>query len=211
MSTDARTEIILVEIKVYEKDLQELASEYERIHANYISSLREKNSTETKRLLLQLDNLNQEIQLLAEEIAQRIKKINTDNDFGDYKDTIVKKKSDLNTLVNKLTVDETKIKRLLHDTIDLDGKNETLRIQQKTSTYYLFLYALLSILLIYLSLRMFTITEIGLIENIVLIIAVLAIIYLGWVLISGWWAAAVTAAKNNLEYDSSSVLYRMLN
>ena len=76
------TEIILVEVSVYEKNLKELLAEYERMHANYVSSLRDKNMADANRLLLQLESMNQEIQLLTEEISQKIKQINQENKFG---------------------------------------------------------------------------------------------------------------------------------
>jgi len=211
MSTGTNTEIILVEVRVYEKNLKELLSEYQRLHASYINVLREKNITESKRLLLQLESLNQEIQLLAEEISQRIKKINVNKEYGTYKSDIVKKKGDLNTLVNKMSIDETNIKKLLYDTIDLDGKNETLRVQQKSSIYYISFYTLVTMVLIFLSFRMFSTTEADPIENVVLFLAILAVVYLGWMTFSSWGSFVVDSAQNNLTYDSSSLLYRMLN
>jgi septal ring factor EnvC (AmiA/AmiB activator) len=75
------TEIILVEVSVYEKNLKELVAEYERIHVNYISRLREKNMQDAKRFLLQLESMNQEIQLLTEEISQKIKQITQENKY----------------------------------------------------------------------------------------------------------------------------------
>jgi hypothetical protein len=204
------TEIILVEVSVYEKNLKELLSEYERIHANYISSLRDKNMTDAQRLLLQLESMNQEIQLLTEEISQKIKQINQENKFGGYKDAVQTKKNDLNALNSKMVADETQIKKLLHDTIDLDGKNESLRLQQNSSMYYIYFSILL---VIFLSILMFKFSGSGesdRIENIVFFLAILLIIYFSYTTIFGWGTYLVSSS-NNINYDSSSLMYRMLN
>lgn len=205
------TEIILVEVSVYEKNLKELLSEYERIHANYVSSLRDKNMTDAKRLLLQLESMNQEIQLLTEEISQKIKQINQENKFGGYKDAVQTKKNDLNALNSKMVADETQIKKLLHDTIDLDGKNESLRLQQKTSMYYIYFSILVVIFLSILMFRFSGSGESDRTENIVFFLAIILIVYSCWATISGWSTSLVSSASNNINYDSSSLMYRMLN
>jgi hypothetical protein len=205
------TEIILVEVSVYEKNLKELLSEYERIHANYISSLRDKNMADAKRLLLQLESMNQEIQLLTEEISQKIKQINQENKFGGYKDAVQTKKNDLNSLNSKMVADETHIKKLLHDTIDLDGKNESLRLQQTSSMYYIYFAILVVIFLSILMFRFSSSTESDRIENIVFFLAILLIIYFCWTTIFGLGTSLVSSASNNINYDSSSLMYRMLN
>ena len=205
------TEIILVEVSVYEKNLKELLAEYERMHANYVSSLRDKNMADANRLLLQLESMNQEIQLLTEEISQKIKQINQENKFGGYKDAVQTKKNDLNALNNKMVADEAHIKKLLHDTIDLDGKNESLRLQQTSSMYYIYFSILVVIFLSILMSRFSGSGESDRIENIVFFLAIILIVYVCWSTIFGLGTSLVSSASNNINYDSSSLMYRMLN
>ena len=205
------TEIILVEVSVYEKNLKELLAEYERMHANYVSSLRDKNMADANRLLLQLESMNQEIQLLTEEISQKIKQINQENKFGGYKDAVQTKKNDLNALNNKMVADEAHIKKLLHDTIDLDGKNESLRLQQTSSMYYIYFSILVVIFLSILMFRFSGSGESDRIENIVFFLAIILIVYVCWSTIFGLGTSLVSSASNNINYDSSSLMYRMLN
>ena len=205
------TEIILVEVSVYEKNLKELLSEYERIHTNYINSLRNKNMVDSKRILLQLESMNQEIKLLSEEISQRINLINQKNEFGNYKNAVQNKKNDLISLNSKMIADETHIKKLLQDSIDLDGKNESLRLQQKTSLYYIYFTIICVICLSVLFFKFYISTESDPIENIVLFLAIVLIVYFFQATIFGWATSLVSFASNNINYDSSSLMYRMLN
>lgn len=205
------TEIILVEVSVYEKNLKELLSEYERIHTNYINSLRNKNMVDSKRILLQLESMNQEIKLLSEEISQRINLINQKNEFGNYKNAVQNKKNDLISLNSKMIADETHIKKLLQDSIDLDGKNESLRLQQKTSLYYIYFTIICVICLSVLFFKFYSSTESDPIENIVFFLAIVLMVYFFRATIFGWATSLVSFASNNINYDSSSLMYRMLN
>jgi hypothetical protein len=179
------TEIILVEVSVYEKNLKELLSEYERIRTNYVASLQANNTADTKRILLQLESMNQEIQLLATEISDKIKKINEENKYDNYKSAVQTKKDDLNNLNNKMTADEIQIKQLLHDMIDLNGKNETLRLQQKANIHYIYFGIIFLIFLSILYFRLVVSTEQSPIENIVFFLAIVLLIYFCWRAIFG--------------------------
>ena len=205
------TEIILVEVNVYEKNLKELISEYERIHANYVSSLQNKNMADANRLLVQLESMNQEIQLLSQEISQKIQRINQENKYGNYKNAIQQKTDDLHRVYARMVEDEKHINSVLHDMIDLDGKNDSLRLQQKTSLYYIY-FAIIVITIISLLFVKFAMsTEQDPIENTLLILGILLLLYFSWNTISRWISVVETVAKNNLSYDSSSLMYRMLN
>jgi len=178
------TEIILVEVNVYEKNLKELIAEYERINTNYISSLKNKNMEDANRLLVQLESMNQEIQLLSQEISQKIQKINQENKYGNYKNTIQQKSDELNRVYSKMVEDEKHINSVLHDMIDLDGKNESLRLQQKTSLYYIY-FAIIVIAIISLLFVKFSMsTEQHPIENTLLILGILLLLYFCWNTIS---------------------------
>ncbi len=205
------TEIILVEVNVYEKNLRELISEYERIHANYVSSLQNKNMADANRLLVQLESMNQQIQLLSQEISQKIQRINQENKYGNYKNAIEQKTVDLQRIYTKMVEDERQINSIIHDATDLDGKNESLRLQQKTSLYYIY-FAIIVITIISLLFVKFAIsTEQDPRENILLILGILLLLYFSWNTISRWISIVETVAKNNLSYDSSSLMYRILN
>ena len=48
-------------------------------------------------------------------------------------------------------------------------------------------------------------------ENILLILGILLLLYFSWNTISRWISVVETVTKNNLSYDSSSLMYRILN
>ena len=49
------------------------------------------------------------------------------------------------------------------------------------------------------------------IENIVFFLAIILIVYVCWSTIFGLGTSLVSSASNNINYDSSSLMYRMLN
>lgn len=202
------TEIIQVELNVYEKNLNLLLAEYKTLHEKYVNSIKQKNSGESTTLLSKLDSMNQQIQLLSSEIISKIEQINSNNQYGKYKGDIVKKKAELNNLNSKMNADEAKIKQLMHDMIDLDGKNETMRVKHKASIYFIFFYILFIGILIYLCFRMINSSQADPLENILLVLAILLLIYIFWSKIMG---GVSSIAETNITYDSSSFLYRMLN
>ena len=187
------TDIIFVGLNVYEKNLAKLLVDYEAVHTKYIEGLKQNPTSGGKVYLIQLDNLNKEILALVEEINQNVSKINSDDKFGKYKDDIIKKKSELNALNNKLVNDETIIKDLMYDTIDLDGKNETFRLQHKSSIYTIFFYIIFLFYLGYLLTRMFASAESDPIENKILALAILVLIYNFWNAIYG--GASIATSK----------------
>ncbi len=202
----SNTESILIEVNVYEKNLQLLIAEYERVHSNYINALRTKNIVESKVLLEKIKSLNQEIQSLTSEITNKINQMNEENIQERYKDEIGKKKDDLNSLNNKMRVDETRINNLLDDTIDLDGHNETLRLQHKSSMYYMSFYIIIFMIILILLVRMFISTEADPLENIALFLGILFLLYyFRDIIISSF------TLPSFIKYDSTSFLYRMLN
>jgi len=205
------TENVLVEVSVDEKNLKDLVAEYERIHANYITALESQNTTDIQRILMQLETMNQEIQLLAKEMSDKINKINSDNKHVEYKEAIHQKRNDLNYFNNKMVADGTRIKNLMHDMSDLDGRNEMLRIQQITSTNFMYLYFVIIIILSILFYKFVISTEQDPIENIVLFLAIVLLLYFYRAKIMAWISDSVSVIRTNITYDSSSLLYRMLN
>ena len=106
-------------------------------------------------------------------------------------------------LNNKMITDETRIKKLLHDTIDLDGKNESLRLQQKSSMYYIY-FAIIVVVLISIFFFKFVIsTEQHPLENSVLVLIILLIVYVCWATLFGWSTSLVSSVSNNINYYSS--------
>lgn len=187
------TDIIFVGLNVYEKNLAKLLVDYEAVHNKYIEGLRQNPTSGGKVYLVELESLNKEILALIDEINQNVSKLNSDDKYGKYKDDIIKKKNDLNALNTKLVNDESIIKDLMYDTIDLDGKNETFRLQHKASIYTIFFYIIFLFYMGYLLTRMFTSTETDPMENKILALAILILIYNFWNLIYG--GASIATSK----------------
>jgi hypothetical protein len=193
------TEIIFVELNIYEKNLSQLVEKYQSVHNNYTNSLRQKNKVEASILLKQLDSLNQEILMLLDDIGKRIEKINNDKKYSNYKNDIMKKRSDLNTLNDKMVSDEKKIKELMFDLIDLDGKNETFKLEHKSSVYYIFLYMLIIIILCIVMFKTISSVEPNRIETLILCLAIIVLLYQFRNKIFGAGESLLTTAEDKVE------------
>lgn len=180
------TEVIFVELKLYETNLAKLLTNYEETHTNYLNSVRQQNKIASVIYLRKLEDLNSEILLLMAEMSQSIVKINNDEKYATYKANIVKKMTDLNTLNDKMQTDQTTIKGLMDEMYDLDGKNESLRLKQKSNLYYIIISLIFIIIIIYALIHIFASNESNTLENIILVLAILFLLSLFWYMFYGW-------------------------
>jgi hypothetical protein len=190
------TEVIFVELKLYETNLAKLLTTYELAHKNYLDSIRQKKQAESQLYLTQMNDLNLELLLLMREISQNIVKINNDDKYVKYKTDIAKKMADLNTLYSKIQEDDKNIKELMLELNDLDGKNATFQIQHKTNSYYITLYLVLIGIIIFLLIRISLSSESMPYEIVVLILAILFLGYSYWDNVSSWTETKAKKAGN---------------
>ena len=190
------TEVIFVELKLYETNLANLLTTYELAHKNYLDSIRQKKQAESKLYLTQMNDLNLELLLLMREISQNIVKINNDDKYAKYKTEIAKKMADLNTLYSKIQEDDKNIKGLMLELNDLDGKNATFQIQHKTNSYYITLYLVLIGIIIFLLVRISLSSESMPYEIVVLILAIMFLGYSYWDNVSSWTETKAKKAGN---------------
>ena len=180
------TEVIFVELKLYETNLATLLTTYELAHKNYLDSIKQKNVAASQMYLTQMNDLNLELLLLMAEISQNIVKINNDEKYAKYKAEIATKMTELNTLYSKMQADQKTIKDLIFDFTDLDGKNATARIQNKENRYSMTLYLFLIGLILFFLIRFSLTSEPSPYETIVLVLAILLLIYMYWKSFSTW-------------------------
>ena len=197
----------MTELYIYEKNLSQMISEYEKLYANYLNSVRlEKNGgPPAATALLKLSSLNQDIVFLLEEIFHKINNNNSNN--KKYKDEKSKKRDDLNVLNDKMRADEAKINALLNNTISLDGKNETLRLKTKSSMYYNTINVILIVILCILFARVITSSETDLTETVVLLLGLIWLFYSYRVYIISW----LSYIKDFIGNITYSLLYRLLD
>ena len=188
------TEVIFVELKLYETNLATLLTTYELAHKNYLDSIKQKNVAASQMYLTQMNDLNLELLLLMAEISQNIVKINNDEKYAKYKAEISTKMTELNTLYSKMQADQKTIKDLIFDFTDLDGKNATARIQNKENRYSMTLYLFLIGLILFFLIRFSLASEPSPYETIVLVLAILLLIYMYWKSFSTWTETKVIKA-----------------
>ena len=169
--------IYMDELSIYEKNLSQLLDNYEKARVKYINDLRIQKGGGAPATVSAMASLNQEIMFLMEEISSKINKINNDSANTKYADEIDKKKSIINVLNAKMRVDGAKINALLNDTINLDGKNESIRLQQKTNLYYLTFYTIFIIILGVLFIRIISSSETDLNETVLLLLGLVWLFY----------------------------------
>jgi hypothetical protein len=188
------TDVIFVELKLYETNLATLLTTYELAHKNYIDSIKQKNVAASQMYLTQMNDLNLELLLLMAEISQNIVKINNDEKYAKYKAEIATKMTELNTLYSKMQADQKTIKDLIFDFTDLDGKNATARIQNKANRYSMTLYLFLIGLILFFLIRFSLASEPSPYETVVLVLAILLLIYMYWKSFSTWTETKVIKA-----------------
>jgi hypothetical protein len=204
------TEVIFVELKLYETNLTKLVTTYEIAHQNYLDSISQKNIDASKIYLNQMNDLNQEIMLLMGEISQNITKLNNDDKYTKYKSEIAQKTTDLNALYQKMQVDEQTIKGLMHDLIDLDGKNQTYQLQHAMNRSHITFYLILLWVIIYVFIRLSAAIITGGTEPIpyettILFLAIGVLVVLYWNNVAEWTSSVkikagsvTTSVYNNL-------------
>jgi hypothetical protein len=190
------TEVIFVELKLYETNLATLLTTYEIAHKNYLDSMTQRNVDASQLYLTQMNDLNLELLLLMSEISQTIEKINHDDKYTKYKAAIATKMTDLNTLYSKLQEDQKTIKGLMFDLIDLDGKNANFRIQNKATIYSMTLSLLLIGVMLFFIVRFSLSSEPSPYETVVLVLAILLFIYMFWKTLSTWTETKIVKAAS---------------
>ena len=197
------------ELSIYENNLSKLLDNYEKAQTKYINDLRITTSQggaapATASAIAAMASLNQQITFLLEEISSKINKLNQTSDNADL---IAKKKSVINDLNSKMRDDGDKINALLNDTVNLDGKNESIRLQTKTTLYYLTFYTITIVIIGILFVRIITNSETSLNETILLILAIALVVYQFRETIMRWF----NSMRTYLGDASYSWLARMIN
>ena len=219
------------ELNIYENNLSKLLDNYEKAQKKYINDLRLAQggaapatasaiaggaapltpqtsqggaAPATASAIAAMASLNQEITFLLEEISSKINKINQTSANADV---IAKKKAVINDLNSKMRDDGDKINALLNDTVNLDGKNESIRLQTKTSLYYLTFYTIIIIIIGILFVRIMANSETSLNETILLVLAIALVVYQFKDRIKDWF----DSIRTYLGDGSYSWLARMIN
>lgn len=200
------TEVIFVELKLYETNLATLLTTYELAHKNYLDSMKQKNVAASQMYLTQMNDLNLEILLLMAEISQNIIKINNDDKYTKYKTEIATKMTDLNTLYSKMQEDQKTIKELMFEFIDLDGKNANFRIEHKSNIYSITLYLLHIGVIFFFLLRFSLSSEPTPNETFILILAILSLIGVFWKNIKNWTESSAIKAGGAITTFISNLL-----
>jgi len=167
-------EVIFVELNIYEKHLNDLLRKYENTHSKYISSISEHEKVKQDLLLVELNDINQQIISLVEEISNKIHKI---NNTDKYRKEIAIKNNKIKEIYHKIKIDENNIKKLLSETNDLDGINESLKIKQNSSMYINIIYIIVITILSFIFIRLLSTDETNPVENIILFLAILSLLY----------------------------------
>ena len=200
------------ELSIYENNLSKLLDNYEKAQTKYINDLRMTYpqtsrggaAPATASAIAAMTSLNQQIIFLLEEISSKINKLNQTSVNADV---IAEKKAVINDLNSKMRDDGDKINALLNDTVNLDGKNESIRLQTKTSLYYLTFYTIFIIIIGILFVRIIANSEIGLNETMLLILAIAFVVYQFKETIMSWF----DSIRTYLGDASYSWLARIIN
>jgi hypothetical protein len=160
----------IVEIKSLEKEVQMLLAQY---NDATISPVKNINN------ITNMMNINNKIKALLNIIQYKIKAIYPHGITN--QSSVTMNNADLIKIANKLQEDENKLQTSIDQYNSLEGENSVLKIQMKTHYYEYMFYIIVCIIISIYVLKVYSIPQenvsIYSIENLLLIIAILLLIY----------------------------------
>jgi hypothetical protein len=164
-----------IEIMDKQKELESLLSQYTNTNKSYIENLKNNNNSSAEKNLKLLDNLNT---LILTHLSENEGIISTNYLKGiQHQESVKENNEKFNILTNKLNTEREKIRLLLEQKNDLNGTKEYTSINTKSNKYKYVYYAFCAIILIILIFKAFMSSDVGMIDNVILVCIILLLIY----------------------------------
>ena len=174
--TDNKSSV--VEIKSLEKELQMLLAQYNDEQTNYlqVESSGQKNNQSSSNNLMDINN---KIKDLLSRIQTKTSEMYP---YGiTNQSSVLMNNANLNKIASKLKVDGKKLQSSIDEYNSLEGENSVLKLQMNSHYYEYMFYIISGIIIGIYVLKVYTIPSENLsiysIENVLLIIAIILLIY----------------------------------
>jgi hypothetical protein len=164
-----------IEFMEKQKELESLLSQYTNTNKSYIENLKNNNNSSAENNLKLLDNLNT---LILTHLSENEGILSTNYLKGiQHQETVKENNEKFNVLNNKLNIEREKIRVILKQKNDLNGTKEDTSINTKSIKYKYIYYAICAIILIILIVKSFMSSDIGMVDNVILVCIILLLIY----------------------------------
>jgi len=158
-----------------QKELESLISQYTNTNTSYIENLKNNNNSSAEINLNLLNKLNS---LILTHLSENEGILSTNYLKGIQHQELVKENNEkFNILTNKLNIEREKIRLILEQRSDLNGTKEYTSINTKSNKYKYVYYAFCAIILIILIIKAFMSSDVGMIDNVILVCIILLLIY----------------------------------
>ena len=164
-----------IEFMEKQKELESLLLQYTNTNKSYIENLKNNNNSSAENNLKLLDNLNT---LILTHLSENEGILSTNYLKGiQHQETVKENNEKFNVLNNKLNIEREKIRGILKQNNDLNGTKEDTSINTKSIKYKYIYYAICAIILIILIIKSFMSSDIGMVDNVILVCIILLLIY----------------------------------
>lgn len=164
-----------IEFMEKQKELESLLLQYTNTNKSYIENLKNNNNSSAENNLKLLDNLNT---LILTHLSENEGILSTNYLKGiQHQETVKENNEKFNVLNNKLNIEREKIRGILKQKNDLNGTKEDTSINTKSIKYKYIYYAICAIILIILIIKSFMSSDIGMVDNVILVCIILLLIY----------------------------------
>ena len=164
-----------IEFMEKQKQLESLLLQYTNTNKSYIENLKNNNNSSAENNLKLLDNLNT---LILTHLSENEGILSTNYLKGiQHQETVKENNEKFNVLNNKLNIEREKIRGILKQKNDLNGTKEDTSINTKSIKYKYIYYAICAIILIILIIKSFMSSDIGMVDNVILVCIILLLIY----------------------------------
>jgi hypothetical protein len=164
-----------IEFMEKQKELESLISQYTNTNTSYIENLKNNNNSSAEINLNLLNKLNS---LILTHLSENEGILSTNYLKGIQHQELVKENNEkFNILTNKLNIEREKIRLILEQRSDLNGTKEYTSINTKSNKYKYVYYAFCAIILIILIIKAFMSSDVGMIDNVILVCIILLLIY----------------------------------
>jgi predicted RNase H-like nuclease (RuvC/YqgF family) len=169
----------IVELHTLEKEIHTLLGSYKRTQQEYMHILASKEkSNNAEKKLKTLNNMNASILSLVAKAKDKIAQLYHKGIKNQDKITLDNVK--LNRIIQNMKKEDNKLNKLVRKLRSAEGENKDATLQQKSAYYQYVIFAILSIVVIALTIKTFTVSSSGYIETIILAMAIALILYHVW-------------------------------
>ena len=166
----------IAELHTLEKEIQSLLVSYKITHQEYLDIIVSKGTPyNAEKKLVDLDQMNQSILSLVDKAKSKITQLYPEGIKN--QDNITLDNEKLNDIIQNMKEESDKLEELLGNLVSVEGENQSASTEKKSAYYQYVVFAILSMVVMALTIKTFTTSDSSSIETIILVIAGALILY----------------------------------